>query len=197
VSSRPAEGKGDEPAHLGGGLGRALKQARLARGYSLAQVAAATGISKSSLSLIENDRSDVTIGRLVRLADHYGKHVGDFIPVRTPADPVVTRRTERRRLPSPGEKLAVHLLTPDANRAMKPIVVVFEPSGGAADFAKHGGEEFMVVLEGRVLLELQGSPPVVLEVGDSADYDSDRPHRWSNAGEGLARVLSVSAPPSS
>jgi transcriptional regulator with XRE-family HTH domain len=197
VRSRPAERKGDEPAHIGGGLGRGLKQARLARGYSLAQVAAATGISKSSLSLIENDRSDVTIGRLVRLADYYRKDVGDFLPARTPADPVVTRRTERRRLPSPGEKLDVHLLAPDANRGMKPIVVVFEPGGGAADFAKHDGEEFMVVLEGRVLLELQGSPPVLLDVGDSAYYESDRPHRWSNAGDSLARVLSVSTPPSS
>jgi quercetin dioxygenase-like cupin family protein len=55
----------------------------------------------------------------------------------------------------------------------------------------------MVVLEGRVLLELQGSPPVVLEMGDSAYYESDRPHRWSNVGKSLARVLSVSAPPSS
>jgi transcriptional regulator with XRE-family HTH domain len=196
VSSRPAETReGAEAARAGSGLGKALKNARLARGHSLVQVAAATGISKSSLSLIENDRSDVTIGRLVRLATHYGKDVGDFLPARTPVDPVVTRRAERRRLPSPAEKLDVHLLTPDADRRMKPIVVVFTPGGGATDFARHDGEEFLVVLEGRVLLELQGSPPVVLDVGDSAYYESDRPHRWSNAGDGHARVLSVSAAP--
>jgi quercetin dioxygenase-like cupin family protein/DNA-binding Xre family transcriptional regulator len=198
VSSRPAEKlEGDEPGRRGGGLGTALKEARLARGDSLAQVAAATGISKSSLSLIENGRSDVTIGRLVRLAEHYGKHVGDFLPARTPVDPIVTRRTERRLIFSRTEKLDVHLLTPEADHKMNAIVVVFKPGGGSADFAKHDGEEFVVVLEGRVLLELKGSTPVVLERGDSAYYESDRPHRWSNAGDGLARVLSVSTPPGS
>lgn len=80
---------------------------------------------------------------------------------------------------------------------MNAIVVVFEPGGGSADFARHDGEEFVVVLEGRVLLELKDSTPVVLERGDSAYYESDRPHRWSNVGEGLARVLSVSTQSSS
>jgi XRE family transcriptional regulator, regulator of sulfur utilization len=193
VSSDPAE-RSDDHEHV---LGKALKEARLARGYSLAQVAAATGISKSSLSLIENGRSDLTIGRLVRLADHYGKHVGDLLPAaRAPTDPIVTRRRERRAIFSRAEKLDVHLLTPDTNRKMMPIVVVFSPGGASADFARHEGEELIVVLDGRVQLELQGSTPVVLERGDSAYYASHRPHRWSNAGDGLARVLSVSTPPS-
>jgi transcriptional regulator with XRE-family HTH domain len=192
VSSDPAELSDDHERVLG----KALKEARLAHGYSLAQVAGATGISKSSLSLIENGRSDLTIGRLVRLADHYGKHVGDLLPARAPTDPIVTRRRERRAIFSRSEQLDVHLLTPDTNRKMMPIVVVFSPGGASADFARHDGEEFIVVLEGRVQLELQGSSPVVLERGDSAYYASHRPHRWSNAGDGLARVLSVSTPPS-
>jgi transcriptional regulator with XRE-family HTH domain len=176
------------------GLGRALRAARLARHESLATVAAATGISKSLLSLIENDRSDVTLGRLVRLAEHYGSHLDDLLPRRRHADPIVTRRTERRMLHSPGEGIDLHLLAPDRKRAMMPIVGVIAPGGGG-DFARHDGEELVVVLEGHLLLELEGSSPIALERGDCAYYESTRPHRWTNTGDTLARVLSVSAPP--
>jgi transcriptional regulator with XRE-family HTH domain len=179
------------------GLGKALKAARLARGESLAQVAAATGISKSSLSLIENDRSDVTLRRLVILAKHYGKHLSDLLPGNPTPDPVVTRRRERRQLHSRVEGLDLHLLVPDTNRKMMPLVAVFEPGGGAAEFWRHEGEELVLVLEGRILLELEGSPPIVLDRGDCAYYEGMRSHRWSNIGDGIARVLSVGTPPTS
>ena len=179
------------------GLGKALKAARVARGESLAQVAAATGISKSSLSLIENDRSDVTLRRLVTLANHYEKHLGDLLPGKSASDPVVTRRRERRQLHSQVEGLDLHLLVPDAHRKMMPLVAVFEPGGGAAEFWRQEGEELVVVLEGRILLELEDSAPIVLDRGDCAYYEGTRSHRWSNVGDGIARVLSVGTPPTS
>jgi transcriptional regulator with XRE-family HTH domain len=44
-------------------LGGALRELRKEKGSSLVQVADATGISKSFLSLVESGRSDITIGR--------------------------------------------------------------------------------------------------------------------------------------
>jgi quercetin dioxygenase-like cupin family protein/DNA-binding Xre family transcriptional regulator len=184
----------DDGASATPGLGSALRAARLARHESLATVAAATGISKSSLSLIENDRADITLSRLVRLAEHYRTHLDDLLPTRGHADPIVTRRNERRMLHSPGEGVDIHLLAPDRNRAMMPIVGVVAPGGGG-DFARHDGEELVIVLEGRMRLELEGSPPIMLERGDCAYYESTRPHRWTNDGDTLARLLSVSTPP--
>ena len=150
------------------------------------QVAAATGISKSLLSLIENDRSDVTLRRLVLLAEHYGIALGDILPTRGTTDPVVTRRKERRVMHSAEEGFDIHLLTPDANRKMMPVLVVLEPGGGSADFWSYEGEELLVMLEGRVLLELEGSTPIVLERGDCAYYASTRQHRCSNIGDDVA-----------
>ena len=49
-----------------------MRRIRNARGLSLAQVAEATAISRSLLSLIETGRSDITIGRLGRLAQLQG-----------------------------------------------------------------------------------------------------------------------------
>ncbi len=101
MSPQPASDRSPEGSRSADtDLGKALKDARLARGYSLAQVAAATGISKSLLSLIENNKSDVTLRRLVMLAEHYETHIADLVPAKSPPDPVVTRRKERRRLHS-------------------------------------------------------------------------------------------------
>jgi transcriptional regulator with XRE-family HTH domain len=177
------------------GVGEALRAARTARGYSLSQVAEATGISKSSLSLIENDRSDVSLGRLLRLADFYDVRLTDLVPHSGRSDPIVIRRRERPHLYSQPEGLDVYVLTDQRGLRMLPAVGVFAPGGGAAEFASHAGEEFMLVLEGTVLLELDGSEPITLERGDSAYYRSDRPHRWSNLGDGIARIVAVASPP--
>jgi quercetin dioxygenase-like cupin family protein len=84
------------------------------------------------------------------------------------------------------EGLDLHVLVPDANRLMLPIVMVLEPGGASAEFWSHEGEELVVVREGRVLLEIEGSVPVALDRGDAAYYESTHPHRWSNIGDGIA-----------
>jgi transcriptional regulator with XRE-family HTH domain len=176
------------------GLGAALKAARLAGGLSLAQVADATGISKSSLSLIENDRSDVPFRRLVRLLELYDVKLNDLLPEPAGSHPLVVRRGDRQHLYSREEGLDVHRLAPVGTRSMLPAVCVFAP-GGAAEFAAHEGEEFVLVLEGRLELEIEGSAPVALGRGDSAYYSSRRPHRWANGGSKIARLVAVSSPP--
>lgn len=195
VNPQPAPDRPEDESLANTELGSALREARLARGYSLSQVATATGISKSLLSLIENNRSDITLQRLTLLAEHYGTHVADLLPARTPPNPVVTRKADRRVLHSVNEGFDLHVLASDTNRKMMPVVAVFAAGGGSAEYWSHEGEEFMVVLEGRVLLEIEGSTPVVLDQGDSAYYESTRRHRWTNIGDSLARVLSVATPP--
>ena len=69
------------------GLGAALRAARTRRGLSLAQVAEATGISRSLLSLIETGRSDITIGRLDKLSLLYDVRLSELLP-----EPCITTR---------------------------------------------------------------------------------------------------------
>ena len=56
------------------GLGRSLRALRKERGLSLQDVATATNVSASFLSLVENEKSDITIGRLVRLVRVLRRH---------------------------------------------------------------------------------------------------------------------------
>lgn len=184
---------GEPPRHPE--LGPALRAARQSKGFSLAKVAAETGISRSLLSLIETGRSDVTVGRLSRLAALYGIRVSDLLPEGPHDDPVVVRRKERQLVHSSDEGLDVHLLVPDTNRKMLPVVGVFEPGGKVGEFMSYEGEEFVLVLEGRLCIEFEGLDPIVLSRGDAVYFRANRPHRWSNVGKGITRSVSVSTPP--
>src|SRR6201999_3098251 len=60
-------------------LGTRLRSLRTERGRSLSQLEAATRISSSFLSLVESGKSDITISRLLRLADFYDVELGDLV----------------------------------------------------------------------------------------------------------------------
>jgi transcriptional regulator with XRE-family HTH domain len=176
-------------------LGQRLKQLRQERRCSLSDVARGTGISASFLSLVENGRSDITFGRLVRVAEFYGLHLSELIPAPVQEDALVVRKEERRHLYSKGEGIDVYLLGPDTERSMMPVYAVFDPEGHFAEFTSHEGEEFVHVIEGSLELTIQDREPVVLRAGDSAYYRADRAHSLRNVGKGTARIFGVVTPP--
>ncbi|MGH3002382.1 MAG: helix-turn-helix domain-containing protein [Gaiellaceae bacterium] len=180
-----------------GSLGAALRQVRRARSLSLADVADATGISASFLSLVENDGSDITIGRLVRLIDFYGISITDLLPLAARSEyPEVVRPAERRSVQSAVEGIDVFLLAADTRRQMMPLEVVFDPGARLAEPGQHAGEEWLLVLEGELRLELDGAEPRVLRKGDTAYYPAERPHLLSNASAiRRLRVVCVDTPP--
>ena len=178
-------------------VGAALRQVRNARNLSLADVAEATGISASFLSLVENNRSDITIGRLVRLIDFYGISITDLLPFAPRSEyPQVLHPDQRKSLQSPVEGIDVYLLTADTDRQMMPLEVHFQPGARLAEPGRHAGEEWVHVLDGRLRLELEGVEARILDAGDSAYYPSSRPHLFVNDdAEQPLRLICVDTPP--
>jgi transcriptional regulator with XRE-family HTH domain len=176
-------------------FGRALRDLRRERKLSLRDVSEATGISSSFLSLVENGKSDITIGRLMTLASFFDVHVSDLLPPGAGRDPIVIRAADRRYIESPSEGIDLYLLGPDSERRFLPILAEFKDGSHVVEFVQHEGEEYIYVLEGRVSLEVEGHEPVVLDRGDGAYYRADRPHRFASAGPERAVVLGVVSPP--
>jgi quercetin dioxygenase-like cupin family protein len=180
-------------------LGGRLKAVRRARRLSLADVSEATDVSASFLSLVENDKSDIAIGRLVRLIEFYGISIGDLLPGEgtTGNYPDVVRADARRQLHSASEAIDIYLLTSmTRDRQMMPMLVVVEPGARLAEHGRHPGEEWIHVLEGRLRLELEGVEPRILHPGDSAYYTSERPHLFVNDdSESPLRLICVDTPP--
>jgi len=160
-----------------------LRALRQSRGLSLAEVAKGTQISASFLSLVENARCDITVGRMTRLMQFYDVSLSDLLPQRGGADAEIVHPQERRRLHSPGEGMVISMLTPPSVRGMMPMLLEFEPGAGRQDYGRHAGDEFLFVLEGELILELEGSSPRHLKPGDSAYYSGDRPHLLRNASD--------------
>src|SRR5215212_2430681 len=104
-------------------LGPALRSTRRSKSLSLNDVAVATGISASFLSLVENGKSDITIGRLVRLVAFYGLALTDLLPAAPPAEADIIRKTEQRTLPSSERGIEFRLLAPDSDGSMMPMIV--------------------------------------------------------------------------
>jgi transcriptional regulator with XRE-family HTH domain len=177
------------------GLGTRLRALRKQRGLSLNDLGDNTQISPSFLSLVENGKSDITIGRLRRLIDFYGISINDLVPSPHHVDANIMRRDERLLLHSPAEGIDVYLLVSETERTMMPMLLEFEPGAGLAEYGSHAGEEFVHVLEGELLLELDGAEPKVLKVGDSAYYRAANPHSFKNNRENKRlRLICVDSP---
>ena len=176
-------------------LGSALRSLRQSRDLSLAQVARGTGISPSFLSLVENGRSDLSLGRLTRLVQFFGISFTELLPPAQGADPDVVRRSERLVVHSRSEGIDIFLLTPDANRGMMAMLIEFAPGSARNEHGVHSGDEFLHVLSGELVLELAGTVHR-LQRGDSVSYTADRPHLMRNASRTRPlRVLCVDSSP--
>jgi transcriptional regulator with XRE-family HTH domain len=178
-----------------GDLGRRLRQLRATRSLSLADVAEATQISPSFLSMVENGQSDITVSRLMRLVHWYGVSIADLLQEPDRSLARVVRADEQRSLELSNERIKIFMLTPDGQHAMMPVINVYSAGGAMAEPAQHEGEEFIHVQRGTIELTLGREEPIVLGVGDSAYYRADVPHSLRNVGEGEAHFIGVTTPP--
>lgn len=191
ADAEPFDGGESQPL-----LGQRLKAIRVAKNLSLAEVSRQTNISRSFLTLVENGQNEITVGRLIRLVGYYGVHISDFFAEMSAKSHNVVREADRRRIPSPNEHLQMFLLAPDGARTMLPMIVEIEPGGGFSEAGRHPGEEFIHVLEGEIVLELEGDEtPTILGVGDTAWYSGELGHKVANGAATSSRIIAVISPP--
>ncbi|MBB6097075.1 transcriptional regulator with XRE-family HTH domain [Deinobacterium chartae] len=177
-------------------LGERIRALRLARGYTLQQVAERSGCSRSFLSMLERGQTDVSARLLQRIAQTFDLTASDLLPDSQRADFLkIVRAGEAPRTASLQPGVSAELLSTDLLQRIQPVLLTLAPGGRHTNETGHAGEEFLYVLEGEVELSVHDAPPKLLRAGDSAYYPSALPHRLINGGEVLARVLTISTPP--
>jgi transcriptional regulator with XRE-family HTH domain len=179
-------------------LGEILKRLRGSRDWTLADAAKATGIARSSLSKIENGLMSPTYDLIQRLARGYGVDIVEFFGPSAQAGSTgrmaVTRVHEGQHHETPlydHEVLAAAL----TRKKMQPFRSRIKAHGKLEriDWASHGGEEFLLVLEGSVIFYTEHYEPVKLETGDSIYIDSSMQHACVSTGDRDAEVLWMAA----
>ena len=62
--------------------------------------------------------------------------------------------------------------------------------GGEHPYSSRHGEEFGIILQGRVKFTLEQNE-YILEEGDSVYFNSTKPHNWKNTGKKEAIIILV------
>jgi transcriptional regulator with XRE-family HTH domain len=163
-------------------VGPRLRRVREQRGVTLTDVAARTGISKSTLSRLENGQRKPSLELLLPLAQVYRVPLDDLVGAPEVGDPRI--RLKPRRV---NGRTVLPLTRPGGIQAWKIVI----PQGQATPKLRtHDGYEWLYVLSGRMRL-IQGDRDHVLGPGEAAEFDTTVPHWFGSTGDGPAEVLSI------
>jgi transcriptional regulator with XRE-family HTH domain len=184
--------------------GAALKALRLKKGWSLSEVSRRSGLPVSSLSKFENDKMDLTLDRVLRVAVALETDMAHLFTAGGPqfGQPECSGRRSivRAGEGKPVESTNAHyryLAYEMINKQAIPIVmeVTARTIEEFGEYNRHPGEELVYVLEGELELYTSLYLPVNLKKGDSIYFDSTMGHAYVAVGSGPCRLLSVCVAP--
>ncbi len=180
-------------------LGTRLRALRTERGLSLSQLESATSISSSFLSLVESGKSDITISRLMRLADYFDVDLSDLVEgSRVDRRPLeVIREGDGSVVGSRAEGVKIRFIG-HSRWLLSPRIGEYE-AGGTIDIGEgeqaarellHHHELFLYVIAGTFEVTAHGEDPVKVGRGDAV-LVRDGADRVVNVGRGNGRLLVV------
>jgi len=154
----------------------------------------ATDISSSFLSLVEQGKSDISIGRLMRLVQFYGVDLDDLVATEQSQRPdlEVTRAGRGATVRSSSEGIELAVLAQRGGWELHPIMCTHAPGATTPADPAPGIECFLFVVDGTFELDFGDDDPVRLDAGDSARYRNPGSHVVTNVGSTPGRLLAVS-----
>jgi len=172
-------------------IGANIREIRLAKKASLTDVAKRSGLTKGTLSKIENGQVSSPISTLLSIAEALGVHLSDFVREEAPAKRwTLTRKGEGRLIVRDGSRFgyAYEGLAVDfPGRLAEPFILTIRPQDRVGKF-RHGGHEFIYLLSGKVEFTV-GSEVFEMSEGDFLYFDSTLPHQTRLLGKEPARFL--------
>jgi transcriptional regulator with XRE-family HTH domain len=167
-------------------VGPRLKRLRTQRGVTLSSLAAATGISKSTLSRLETGQRRPSLELLLPLALAYHVPLDELVGAPEIGDPRIRLKPRRVK----GRTVIPLTRQPGGMQAWK---IVIPTSKVKPDPRAHEGYEWLYVLAGRMRLVL-GDHDLILGSGEVAEFDTQVPHWFGSTGDQAAEVLSLFGP---
>lgn len=163
-------------------VGPRLRRIRELRRLKLTEAAEQAGVSKSTLSRLENGQRRPSLELLLPLAQIYRVPLDELVGAPEVGDPRI--RLKPRRV---NGRTVLPLTRPGGIQAWK---IVIPASQTTPNPRSHDRFEWLYVLSGRMRLII-GRQDLVLGVGEAAEFDTQVPHWFGSSGDGPAEVLSV------
>ncbi|HEY0804742.1 MAG TPA: XRE family transcriptional regulator [Pseudonocardiaceae bacterium] len=165
-------------------VGPRLRALRRQRGSTLAELAAKTGISESTLSRLESGLRRASLELLLPLARAYDVPLDHLVGAPRTGDPRIHLHPIHRHgmtfIPltrRPGGVQAYKMLIPSRNEPAEPTPQT------------HSGYEWLYVLNGQLRLVL-GERDLIIPPGEAAEFDTALPH-WLGSADGRAVELLI------
>jgi transcriptional regulator with XRE-family HTH domain len=162
-----------------------VRDLRRKKGWTLEQLSAACGVSRSMLSQIERNEANPTLGIVHRIAQAFGVSLGSFVDVPHATTNIdVIRRDDRSHHFRSEKDIRIRTLSPlHLEKDVEFYEIALHPKG-VLKSAPHfnGTREFLTVQQGTVRLT-SGDDQIELHKGDSAHYPADVPHMIENVGD--------------
>lgn len=182
------------PEAINENLGKRVKKLRADRGWSLEELANASGVSRSMLSEVEREKANPTLTVTFRIARAFGLTLQELIEsAEASASKIqVIRANDRNQVYRSDKQCEIRTLSPLNLEKDVEFYEVSLKQGGALRSQPHfeGTREFLTVEEGSVRIESDMDTDELTK-GDSGTYRADVPHAIVNTGKADALVFLV------
>jgi transcriptional regulator with XRE-family HTH domain len=181
--------------HLEDVIALRVRELRLAKGISLAELARLTGMSKAMLSKIENAQTSCSLSSLARLADALAVPVTAlFRGLDAEREAVFTPADHGAQIVRRGSNVG-HLYQllgslRGEHRRLEPLLVTLTEASEVFPLFQHAGTEFLYMLDG-VMVYGHGDARYEMHAGDSLVFDGEGPHGPAELLELPIRFLTV------
>ncbi|WP_408983681.1 helix-turn-helix domain-containing protein [Rhabdaerophilum sp.] len=140
-------------------IGAGLRRLRQSRGWSLEELATRSGVSRATLSRLENAEVSATAVALCKLASAFGLTASRLLhQVETEASPLI-RRSEQPVWDDPATGFARRAVSPPAQNLAGEVIEGALPAGTVIAYdlpPRPGLEHHLVMLEGALTLTVEG-----------------------------------------
>jgi transcriptional regulator with XRE-family HTH domain len=182
-----------DPDPVTAALARNVRSLRQARGWTLAALAARSGVSKGMVVELEQGRANPSVATVDRLATALGVGLAQLVEVGDEPELRIVTGHEAVRLWSGAEGGWGAFLVGTQHPAKTELWDWTLKPGDAYEGQIHaeGSRELLYVLEGEITLVLDHRHRVALPQHTAALYTADRPNRIENGGAVPTRVIMV------
>ena len=173
------------------GLGARIRARRKAIGKTMQQVADEASLTIGFISQIERGISRPSLSSLYNVAKALDASVDMFVSqVPARSHPVATHAGQRPTFKVDGTSRFYEFLERGFPEATLNACLSHVPPGHASETMSHEGEDFVYLVAGTMLYEVDGIG-YELRAGDTLHFDSRKPHRGTNTGTDTAIELWV------
>lgn len=185
-------GKAGEDA-IGKALCGRVAELRKKKGWTLDEMSAACGVSRSMLSEIERGRANPTLVVAYRIAQAFSMSLGELVEAPAATHRVEVIRADDRTYHFRSDRTCrIRTLSPlHLEKSVEYYEIVLRPGGALRSEAHFEGAGELLTVERGLVKVVCSDDAAELKTGDSAHYPADVPHAIENIGQEEAVVFLV------